>query len=194
MFTQPLKNTLAAAWAAVALLASASSHAAQVSYNFAWTGNAGYSLSGQFSYDAATAPAIISESGAGATNHLQSLSVSFFDSANNPLQSHATVVNGVSNSAFFLFNFDTSNELLFGGINIGGGAVAAGVQFFNGTVGGLLRLRENIDAIGNSNLLDSSNPGQILVTRAARIPEPNTLALCMGALFALSATLRRQRG
>lgn len=192
MYTQTARNMLTAALVALGLLASASSHAALVSYNFAWQGNAGYSLNGQFTFDAATAPTLITESGAGPTNNLVSLSVSFIDPANSPLQSYATVVNGVSSSAFLAFNFDTSTEQLFGSINIGGGTVAAGVQFFNGTVGGLLRLRQNIDANGNSVLLDSADPGQIAVTRVAQIPEPGTLALSLGALLALGIQPRRK--
>jgi hypothetical protein len=179
---------------ALACLASTSSHAALVSYNFTWAGDGGSSLRGQFSFDASTAPAIISESGAGPTNHLQSLSVSFFGPASTPLQSFGTVVNGVSNSSFFAFNFDTTTEQLFGSFNVGGGSVAAGVQFFNGTGGGLLRLRENIDTVGNSNELDRSDPGRIVVTAAAQVPEPGTLALCLGALLALAVKPRRWRG
>jgi hypothetical protein len=194
MSIQSLKQLLAAASAALACLASSSSQAAPVSYSFAWTGDAGHAVRGQFSFDAGTAPAIISESGAGPTNHLQSLSVSFFDPTNVLLQSFGTVVNGVSSSSFFAFNFDTATEQLFGSFNVGGGALAAGVQFFNGTVGGLLRLRENIDDQGSSVLLDSSNPGRIMVTNTAQVPEPGTLVLCLGALLALGATPRRWRG
>lgn len=193
MFTQPLKSTLAAALAAVAMLSSASSHAALVSYNMAWTGSAGYSLSGQFSYDDATAPTNISVSGLGPFSVLKSLSVGFFDPSNNLMQSYATVVNGVSNSNFFQFNFDVLNENLYGSFNVGGGTVAAGVQFFNGTLSSLLRLRENIDASGNSNDLDSAS-NTVTVTRAAQVPEPGTLALCFGALLALGMQSRRRRG
>ncbi len=58
-------------------VAIAASPAQAIDFNFNWLGDAGYSAIGSFSYDEATAPTIISESGAGATNFLQSLSVSF---------------------------------------------------------------------------------------------------------------------
>ena len=106
--------------------------------------------------------------------------VSFFDSSNNPLQSYNTVTNGVSDSNFFAFNFDTMTQSLFGSFNVGGGSSTVGTQFFNGTIGGLLRLRE-IGSSGNI-LLDSQDPGIITVTQK-QVPEPSSLL----GLFALGA-------
>ena len=57
---------------------------------------------------------------------------------------------GVSNSPFCQFNLDTSTETMFGSFDVGGGTGATGEQFFNGTIGGLLRLREIIDPFTNT--------------------------------------------
>jgi len=162
---------------------------AAVVFDFSWTGNAGYKAVGSFGYDETTAPTIISESGAGPTNFLDFLSVGFFDPTNSPLQSFNTVSGGVSNSPFFQFNFDTSTATLFGSFDVGGGTGTTGEQFFNGTIGGLLRLREIIDPSTNT-LLDSQNPGVITVQRAP-VPEPGALSLIGLAIAALAFTRRR---
>ena len=96
---------------------------------------------------------------------------------------------GVSNSPFFQFNFDTSTATLFGSFDVGGGTGTTGEQFFNGTIGGLLRLREIIDPSTNT-LLDSQNPGVITVQRAP-VPEPGALSLIGLAIAALAFTRRR---
>ena len=162
---------------------------AAVVFDFSWTGNAGYKAVGSFGYDETTAPTIISESGAGPTNFLDFLSVGFFDPTNSPLQSFNTVSGGVSNSPFCQFNLDTSTETMFGSFDVGGGTGATGEQFFNGTIGGLLRLREIIDPSTNT-LLDSQNPGVITVQRAP-VPEPGALSLIGLAIAALAFTRRR---
>lgn len=181
-----MKNTLslALATAATAILPLAIAHPAQaISFNFNWQGVNGYTAQGMFGYDETTAPAIISESGSGATKNLDFLMVSFFDSSNNPLQSYNTVTNGVSDSNFFAFNFDTMTQSLFGSFNVGGGSSTVGTQFFNGDIGGLLRLRE-IGPSGNI-LLDSQDPGVITVTQK-QVPEPSSI-LGLSALGAIGA-------
>ena len=166
-----------------------------ISFNFNWQGNGGYSAKGMFSYDETTAPTIISESGAGPTNNLQSLMVSFFDPANNPLQSFNTVTNGVSESPFFSFNFDTSTQTLFGGFDVGGGTGVIGEQFFNGTIGGLLQLSQDFDQMTTAIELDRQNPGEITVTaKSAKVPEPSSILglLALGAMGAGSILKKKQ--
>lgn len=184
---------LAATAVTSAILSVASGQEAQaISFNFDWQGDGGYSAKGMFSYDETTAPAIISESGAGATNNLESLMVSFFDPSNNPLQSFNTVSNGVSESPFFNFNFDTSTQTLFGAFNVGGGTGVIGEQFFSGTIGSLFRLRQDVDQMGTSIELDR-NSGAITVT-AKSVPEPTSILglLALGAMGAGSILKKKQ--
>ncbi len=186
-------SKLAATAVTSAILSVASGQEAQaISFNFNWQGDGGYSAKGMFSYDETTAPAIISESGAGATNNLESLMVSFFDPSNNPLQSFNTVSNGVSESPFFNFNFDTSTQTLFGAFDVGGGTGVIGEQFFQGTVGSLLRLRQDVDQMGTAIELDQ-NSGAITVTAKA-VPEPSSILglLALGAMGAGSILKKKQ--
>jgi len=157
-----------------------------ITINFNWQGEGGYSAEGMFSYDETTAPVTITESGAGSTNVLDSLTVSFFDPSNNLLQSFNSVVNKVSDSSYFTFNFDTTTQSLFGAINIGGGTGVIGELFFLGTIGDTLDLRQDVDQMGTSTLLDSQNPGVIPVSV---VPEPTSVLglLAFGAFGAGSA-------
>ncbi len=163
-----------------------------IAFNFNWQGDSGYSATGMFSYDETTAPTIISESGAGPTNYLQSLMVSFFDPSGNSLQSFNTVTDGVSESPFFQFNFDTSTQTLFGDFNVGGGTGVIGEQFFSGTVGNLLRLRQDVDQMGTSIELDR-NSGEITVS-AKNVPEPASVLglVALGAMGVGSALKRKK--
>lgn len=186
-------SKLAATAVTSAILSVASGQEAQaISFNFDWQGDGGYSAKGMFSYDETTAPTIISESGPGATNNLESLMVSFFDPSNNPLQSFNTVSNGVSTSRFFKFNFDTSTQTLFGAFDVGGGKGVIGEQFLQGTVGSSLQLRQDIDQIGTSIELDR-NSGAITVT-AKSVPEPSSILglLALGAMGAGSILKKKQ--
>lgn len=90
-----------------ALTLSINNPAQAITLQFSFQGDAGYSAIGQFSYDETTAPTIISESGSGPTDDLESLTVSFFDPSNTLLGSYDTVVGGVSGS-----NFSTSTSIL----------------------------------------------------------------------------------
>ena len=171
----------------LALSGDLAQKAQAVTFNFNWQGDLGYSVQGTFSYDAGTAPAILSESGAGPTSNLQSLSVAFFDPANIPLQSFTTVVGGVSGSPYFAFNFDTTSSALIGSLNIGGGTGVIGEQFFSGTLGSLLRLRQDIDQQGASFEIDRQNAGVVSVTPIPEpAPLPGALALAGVALAALA--------
>lgn len=193
-----MQNLLTKFSAATALAMALSSaivpQAEAITFNFHWEGDGGYTVQGEFGYDETTAPTIITESGAGATNNLDFLSVSFFDPSGNPLQSFNTVSNGVSESNFFQFNFDTSTHTLFGGFNVGGGTGVIGEQFFNGTIGGLLRLRQDVDQQGTSIELDRQDPGEITVTK--KTPEPTSMLglLALGALGVGSMVNRKPQG
>ncbi len=165
-----------------------------VDFNFSWKGDNGYSATGAFSYDETNAPEVISESGAGSTKFLQSLSVSFFDPAQNLLESGSSVVNGVSSDRFLRFDFDTqSQNISVLDADIGGTAynyfltdlrtpsgevVAPGITTFN------LFYRPN-----GTPFLDSSSSVQVT---PASVPEPT---MTVGALVVggLGIALRRKK-
>ncbi|MBG1271710.1 PEP-CTERM sorting domain-containing protein [Nostoc sp. WHI] len=171
----------------VAIAASANNPAQAIDFNFNWLGDAGYSATGSFSYDEATAPTIISESGSGATNFLQSLNVSFLDPSNNLLQTYNTVAGGVSESSFFAFNFDTSTQTLFGPLDIGGGLGVIGESFLQGTIGDSLFLRQ---FVGQDITLDQ-NSGSIQV---AQVPEPaSILGLLALATLSVGSTFKKKQ-
>ncbi|QFS48354.1 PEP-CTERM sorting domain-containing protein [Nostoc sphaeroides] len=184
-------TAIAATTAAFSVAVAAANNPAQaIELNFNWLGDAGYSATGSFSYDETTAPTIISESGSGATNFLQSLNVSFLDPSNNPLGTYNTVTGGVSQSDFFNFNFDTSTQTLFGPLNLGGGTGVIGEYFFSGTVGDSLRLRQDVDQQGTSITLDQ-NSGSIQVSK---VPEPaSMLGLLAFAALGVGSTLKKKQ-
>lgn len=90
-----------------------------VTFNFSWEGDAGYRVEGQFSFDETTAPPVITETGLGPTNHLESLTVEFFDPGGSSLQISENVVNGVSNYFFLTFSFDTATQQFQGLLDVG---------------------------------------------------------------------------
>ncbi|MCC5603124.1 PEP-CTERM sorting domain-containing protein [Nostoc favosum] len=182
---------IAATSAAFTVAVAAANNPAQaIELNFNWQGDAGYSAIGSFSYDETTAPTIISESGSGATNFLQSLNVSFLDPSNNPLGTYNTVTGGVSQSNFFAFNFDTSTQTLFGPLDIAGGTGIIGEYFFQGTVGDSLFLRQDIDQQSAFRTLDQ-NSGSIQVSK---VPEPaSLLGLLAFAGLGVASTLKKKQ-
>ena len=185
-----MKSSLALS--ALAFTAAFPQQALAITFDYLWTGNAGYSASGAFGYDETTAPTILSESGAGPTNYLNFLNVSFFDPSNNRLQSFDTVDAGVSQSPFFKFNFDTSTHTLFGAFDVGGGTFVIGEQFLQGTIGSLLELKQDIDQMGASVVLDQ-NSGEITVSERTSVPEPTTLSLGLLGLGLLGLGLTGKR-
>ncbi|MEH2417000.1 PEP-CTERM sorting domain-containing protein [Nostoc sp.] len=102
---------------AIAITANDLAHAAEFKFN--WKGDTGYLAQGSFNYDTTTAPSIISEAGLGATNNLQSLSISFFDPSSTLINSFTPVFSGVSNYSFLRFNFDSTKEQIFGPFDVG---------------------------------------------------------------------------
>jgi hypothetical protein len=109
-----------------------------VTYNFSWSGDGNYSAKGSFSFDETVAPSSFSESGPGATNYLQSLNISFFDPGNSLIAAYDNVVNGVTATNYFKFNFDTNTKQIFGLIDFGG--EVADETYLKGTVNSDLSL------------------------------------------------------
>ncbi len=176
----------------LATMAASINPAQAIDWNFNWKGDNGYSATGAFSYDETTAPQLISESGAGPTKFLQSLSVSFFDPAQNLLESGSAIVNGVSSDRFLRLDFDTqSKNISVLDTDIGG----TDYQYFltnlrtpSGEVVGPSVTTFNLFYRPNGTpLLDSSS--RVQVTQA---PEPTTI---VGTLVAgcLGMGLRRKK-
>jgi hypothetical protein len=170
---------VAASFALCATSIIASTNLAQAAdLTFNWKGDAGYSVSGSFSYDETTSPAIISESGAGSTTALQSLSVSFFNPLQELIGTQNAVVNGVSSNQFFQFNFDTTTGDLFGAFDVGTGTGIGDVFISNveapGRIfispGATYYLYRNTSA-DFSQLLDSGTNR----VKVSAVPEPGTV-------------------
>ncbi|WP_392534290.1 PEP-CTERM sorting domain-containing protein [Nostoc sp. C117] len=190
IFAKIASITATSAVLSVAIAAGSNNSAQAIDFNFNWLGNGGYSATGSFSYDEATAPTIISESGSGATNFLKSLNVSFLDPSKNLLGTYNTVAGGVSQSSFFAFNFDTSTKKLFGPLDVAGGTGVIGEYFFQGTVGDSLQLRQDVDQQGTSTLVDQ-NSGSIQVSK---VPEPaSMLGLVALAMLGAGSTLKKKQ-
>ncbi len=136
-------------------------------FNFAWSGSGSYLAKGSFSYNERTAPAIFSENGPGKTHVLQSLKISFFDPFNNVIASYNNVVNGISNTNYFKFNFNTVTQEIFGSIDLGG--EVAGETYLSGTVNHNLSLFQVPQSDSDFRL--DTNSGDIVVKI---VPEPST--------------------
>ena len=186
---------LAATTASVLATISVTMNPAQaVDFNFSWKGDRGYSATGSFSYDATTAPTVISESGAGPTKSLQSLSVSFFDPAQNLLESGSSVVDGVSSDRFLRFDFDTQSQNI--GVldaDIGGSSYnyfLTDLRTPGGQVGGPGVTNFNLFYRPNGTpFLDSSSSVQATL---ATVPEP-TMTLGMLVAGGLGIASRRKK-
>jgi len=178
----------------LATISVAMNPAQAVNLNLSWKGDNGYSATGSFSYDETTAPEVISESGAGQTKFLQSLEISFFDPAQNLLETGSAIVDGVSNDRYLRFDFNTQSQNIsvldadVGGTSYNyfltnlrtpsGQVVEPGVTTFN------LFYRPN-----GTPILDSSSSVQVT---SASVPEPMTT---VGTLVAggLGIAFRRKK-
>ncbi|MBD2679640.1 MULTISPECIES: PEP-CTERM sorting domain-containing protein [Nostoc] len=133
-----------------------------VALNFDWTGDAGYSAKGSFSYDETQGYTTID------TSKLQSITVSFFDPSQKLLNSFAPVTNGSIVYNFLDFNYDTATKSLFGFFDVGRDNGQSTDYYLFGTVGLDLSLRNPIEGT-----IDRNN-GLINVTSITSIPEPLT--------------------
>jgi hypothetical protein len=138
---------------------------AQASTQFEWTGTAGYSIKGSFSYDSIaeaknlTKPEIeqleIPRSTARLSlNSLNSLSVKVYDPDQQPVDTYTNVVDGKIFSEYFKFNYNPAAQKIFGQIDLGG--QTAGEIYLKGTVDQKLFLIE-IDSWGKEQIIDQNN-------------------------------------
>ena len=193
----PRTNQMLAQIAGVAAVVAAAvcspSDARAVTIGFSWSGAAGYSASGSFSYDAATAPTLVTGSGLGAQQVIQSFSVTFLDPSRNVLESGSAVVGGVSSDRFFRVDYNTAaNTISALDADVGG----ASYQYF------LTNLRTPTGQVVPSgvtgfNFFNRATANAALDTAASisvtvqAVPEPSTLGCVLAAGFALAAIRRR---
>ena len=107
-----MKRIAAAALLVTAVLGFATPVSQGATFAYSFTTNTGYTGAGEFSYDAATAPAVIVESGSGPTTSLLSLSLAVFSPSSTLLDSGSAVINSVSSSPYLGFEYDTATLAL----------------------------------------------------------------------------------
>jgi hypothetical protein len=195
-------SAIAATTAALsgAMVLDANIPAQAITFNYNFQTDTGYLGTGQFSYDQSTAPTIISESGAGPTKYLESLSLSVFDPANTLLDSGNSVVNGVSGSPYFQFEFNTLTQTLSlfdNSTSASGSDITYFITNFydpsNNPVTSLgsttFNLFKSDDITGTATFLGSTASIQV-----TPVPEPTAVLslLAIGALGVGSVLKRRQ--
>ncbi|MCG6136064.1 MAG: PEP-CTERM sorting domain-containing protein [Nostoc sp. LLA-1] len=151
-----------------------------VTLNFAWTGNAGYSARGSFSYDETQSYSIVDES------QLQSLTIHFFDPSNNLLNSFAPITQGMIVYDFLDFKYDPNRKSLLDFFDVGKDDWQSTDYYLLGTVG------LNLSLINPIQRTIDQNNGLINVTVPTSIPEPLTVG---GTLIAvgIGCLMKRQQ-
>jgi len=107
-----MKRIASAGLLVTAVLGFAAPVSQGATFAYSFTTNTGYTGAGEFSYDAATAPAVIVESGSGPTTSLLSLSLAVFSPSSTLLDSGSAVINSVSSSPYLGFEYDTATLAL----------------------------------------------------------------------------------
>lgn len=188
-----------------------SSHAAQISYNLSWEGNAGYTATGMFSYDDQFQGGIVTE------NELDNLMITFFDPSGTELQSFLYPPFTPESN----FNFNTTTESILqtgnfdepNGFDLGvdaGTIGELGIDFYscNNGSGGcdfslvgqgiMLQLNNASDSCSDPNdpncvQLDSG--GVLVATRkSTSTPEhSSTLSLLVLGILGAGSAFKRKR-
>lgn len=193
-----MKRIAPAALLATAVLGFAASVSEGATYAYSFTTNTGYTGAGEFSYDAATAPAVIVESGSGPTTTLLSLSLAIFSPSSTLLDSGSAVINSLSSSPYLGFEYDTATlalSLLDNNTTSSGSDVSYFVSNYvdpaNAPVtpgSTTLNLFSTTRSTNTAAFLGSAS--QIVVTP---VPEPATTTAAGMALLAVGGLLRRWR-
>lgn len=181
--------------AALFLTASASQGA---TFAYSFTTNTGYTGAGEFSYDAATAPAVIIESGSGQTTSLRSLSLAVFSPSTTLLDSGSAVIDSVSSSPYLGFEYDTATlalSLMDNNTTASGNDVSYFVSNYvdpaNGPVTPGSTTFNLFSSTRSTNIaVFLGSAAQIVVTP---VPEPATMMAAGMALLAVGGLLRLRR-
>ena len=190
-----IKKIISGLLLASVLGASIPANATVVAINY--IGTNGYTASGSFTYDGATAPSVITEAnGATTTSVIQSFNISFLSPSKMLLETGSSVINGVSSDRFFRLTYNTvTNSITSLDADIGGtyqyflsnlrtptGSVvfpgATGFNFFN-------------RATANAALDTATSITTTVSNSTAAVPEPAGLLVLPVALLGLLAMRRR---
>ncbi len=137
---------------AITLTNSLFSSALAATHDFQLHSRTGYLVEGTFDYDEVTPGEIISATGRGKTDRLQSLTVSFYDPEGKLLCTYSNVVDRMVTGNYFEFNFDPKNQQFIGNLDLGG--EIAGEMYVKGTMEGELNLIE-VDSNNDERVVDS---------------------------------------
>ncbi len=197
-----------------------SAKAASISYNLSWEGDAGYSMTGMFSFDNELIPSdgIIRE------DQLESMMISFFDPAGSLLEKFTYDFPNPDTSGEFTFNFDTATETVIQsgfplgptGLDLGidnSSGVETGLDFYscrgdgaveNGEclfsfLGEGIVLQENLAPSACFNGPDDPNcadidGGGVVIAERVSVPEPSKPLTILGtvSIIAFGTTFKRK--
>ena len=132
---------------AIALITSLSivAPALAVTQELQFNTDRGYLIKTTFSYDESKQPKVIHEQGAGTTQTIDSMQVSFYKPSGELMARYDNIVDGVAQGSYFEFNFEPQTQQLLGNVDLGGESV--GEMYLKGEANQELSLIE-VEASG----------------------------------------------